>query len=46
MICQKRKQPAFLSKGGRYVISFNGEIYNHIELREEIKLQRKFCPIG
>ena len=34
------KQP-FLSKGDRYVISFNGEIYNHNELRSEINLSDK-----
>ena len=28
-----------VSKSGRYVISFNGEIYNHLKLRSEIELQ-------
>ena len=27
-----------LSQTGRYVISYNGEIYNHIQLRQEMKL--------
>jgi asparagine synthase (glutamine-hydrolysing) len=26
-----------ISKSGRYVITFNGEIYNHLELRKKIK---------
>jgi asparagine synthase (glutamine-hydrolysing) len=29
-------QPMFGS-GGRYVIAFNGEIYNHLELRAELE---------
>lgn len=28
-----------LSKTGRYIISFNGEIYNHIQLRQELQLE-------
>ena len=34
------KQP-MISNSGRYIISFNGEIYNHLDLRNEINLQRK-----
>jgi len=27
-----------ISPGGRYVVVFNGEIYNHLELRKELDL--------
>ena len=30
-----------ISKSGRYVIVFNGEIYNHLELRQKIPLSYK-----
>jgi len=28
------------SAGGRYVIAFNGEIYNHLELRQTLRASR------
>ena len=34
-----------LSKSGRYAISFNGEIYNHQSLRDELRLQKARCPL-
>ncbi|MRI34321.1 asparagine synthase (glutamine-hydrolyzing) [Endozoicomonas sp. OPT23] len=34
-LSEQGHQP-MLSKSGRYVISFNGEIYNHLELRDEL----------
>lgn len=33
-----------LSKSGRYAISFNGEIYNHQSLRDELRLQKGSVP--
>ena len=35
-----------LSKNSRYVIAFNGEIYNHIELRKSLDIQEKINWIG
>tara|TARA_Y100001968_G_C19448760_1_gene767059 strand:+ start:2771 stop:4717 length:1947 start_codon:yes stop_codon:yes gene_type:complete len=35
-LSKKGNQP-MTSKSGRYVIVFNGEIYNHIELKKELK---------
>lgn len=32
------------SAGGRYVIAFNGEIYNHLDIRREIE-QMGECPV-
>ncbi len=37
-LSQKAAQP-FLSSDNRYVLSYNGEIYNFIELREELETQ-------
>ncbi len=40
------KQP-MMSTSGRFVITFNGEIYNHLELRKEIKsLYHDYCWRG
>jgi len=36
-LSEKASQP-FCSSDGRYILSFNGEIYNYLELREELKL--------
>ena len=33
-----------LSRSGRYAISFNGEIYNHQSLRDELRLQKGSVP--
>ena len=38
-------QPMF-SDDGRYVIIFNGEIYNHLELREHLKNEYHFKSTG
>lgn len=35
-----------ISKSGRYVIVFNGEIYNHLDLRDELKKDSKFSWRG
>jgi len=37
-ISARANQP-MLSQNGRYLIAFNGEIYNHLELRKELGLQ-------
>ena len=36
------------SKNGRYIIAFNGEIYNHFELRNELekKINQKLIGLG
>ena len=34
------------SSGGRYVIAFNGEIYNHLDLRRELALTADFAWRG
>ena len=40
------KQP-MISSSDRYVITFNGEIYNHLELRKEInRINKEFSWIG
>jgi asparagine synthase (glutamine-hydrolysing) len=33
-----------ISASGRYVIVFNGEIYNHLEIRKEIEARDSPCP--
>ena len=35
-----------LSASGRYKIVFNGEIYNHKDLRKEISLEEEFLMEG
>ena len=35
-LSQSANQPMF-SKSNRFVITFNGEIYNHLDLRKELK---------
>ena len=34
------------SRNGRFVIAFNGEIYNHLDLRKELQNSELFLPIG
>ena len=48
-LSQSANQPMF-SKSNRFVITFNGEIYNHLDLRKELKfsewralLTQKLC---
>ena len=31
-----------ISKNNRYIISYNGEIYNHLKIREKIKIETNF----
>ena len=40
-LSKRGHQPMF-SNDNRYVISFNGEIYNYIELKEELSSEYKF----
>jgi asparagine synthase (glutamine-hydrolysing) len=35
-----------ISKSGRYVIIFNGEIYNHLELREDLNARKNHTWFG
>ncbi len=44
-ISENGNQPMF-SDDGRYVIIFNGEIYNHLELREHLKNEYHFKSTG
>lgn len=44
-ISENGNQPMF-SDDGRYVIIFNGEIYNHLELREHFKNEYHFKSTG
>ena len=39
-LSNKGNQP-MISSTGRFVISYNGEIYNHLKLREELKKKIK-----
>ena len=44
-LTENGNQPMF-SADGRYVIIFNGEIYNHLELREQFKNEFHFKSTG
>lgn len=44
-LSENGNQP-FFSDDGRYVIIFNGEIYNHLEIREQIKNDFHFKSTG
>ena len=35
-----------LSASGRYVISLNGEIYNHLDLRQELESSEQSAPLA
>ena len=41
-ITKNGNQP-MVSSSGRYVIVYNGEIYNHLKLREKLKNEFNFC---
>jgi asparagine synthase (glutamine-hydrolysing) len=44
-LSEKANQPMF-SDDKRYVIIFNGEIYNHLEIRSELLADREFISTG
>jgi len=44
-LSENGNQPMF-SSDGRYVIVFNGEIYNHLEIREQLKNEFHFRSTG